>query len=453
MLTDVPQINQKNFKTLVRTAIRCGSNILVIGPSGGGKTIIANEACREEACRLIYINLAVLERTDFQGFPVISDDKKLVSYATPEYLPFADATTRDARNSLEALMTVVDRQENPAVAKFVDDKLADLKSKDAARVIRSAAPLLAGADKTVIKEMENVIKTMAADVKSDEAIVFLFDEVDKAATETTQTLLELLQFGSINGRKLNVKACILTGNLPDEHAHSSQISHAISKRCSTYRMDIDFGIWRDWAFKNGVHDHVIQFLSNEPGLIYKGVPDGDVTAYALPSPRTWVAAGEMLKVMDEDSFFDKMSDEQKLDLKFSVIAGNVGATAAAKFRTWFNHYRKWDHAINELVENGKNPDLSKASAQEHLIVAIAACSRVYSELKPKNDKRIADVTKHVYKWLASENYDVQHAAVRISFGGDFDTCHKYKLTGIGEFVAIFKGLKEKFKDYNSDLAG
>lgn len=454
MLTNVRVINQKQFKAITKFAIRAGGNVLVLGPSGGGKTIITKEAAAEENCRMIYINLSVLERTDFQGFPVISEDRSLVSYATPDFLPFADTATRDEKASLEKFKASLafDDKENKDVLKFIENRLVDLKTKEDALALKAVAPYVQKAPAVALKRIKELATAAQSILKDDEPIVFLFDEVDKAATETTQTLLEILQFGSINGRKLNVKSCILTGNLPDEHAHTNQISHAISKRGTSYVLDLDFNMWREWAFKHGVHDHIIQFLSTEPKFLYQKAPDGDPTAYALPSPRTWTEAAKQLQVFDTDKEFSRMSEDKALAFKMDILAGHVGDGAAAKFRTWFQYYRRFDPAINDLVEHGKHPDVSKLQAEEQLILAIAACSKVYAELKPNNKKRIESVTKNVYDWLGTIHPDMQMGAVRLSFGGDWDNCHKYDLPKIPEFVKVFKGIKKKMGDWDADIS-
>lgn len=454
MLTDVSVINQKMFKAITKFAMRHSDNILVLGPSGGGKTIITQEAAIEEKARLVYINLSVLERTDFQGFPVISNDKTLVSYATPDFLPFADTSTRDERAVLERLMKAIDSNDknNKPLIQFAETRLGELKQKEDAQAIMAATPFIAASSKDVVARFQDLLKTANKWADNDIPVVFLFDEVDKAATETTQTLLELLQFNSINGRKLNVRACILTGNLPDEHAHTNQISHAISKRCKSFKLEIDFNQWREWAFKHEVHDHVIQYLSSEPGMIHKVAPDGDPTAYALPSPRTWTEAGRALTYFDTDPNLSKLPDDQLLAFKFKMVAGNVGDGAATKFKNWYQYYRRFDPAINALIEKGVMPNISNLQAQEILIMAISACSRVYTELKPNNAKRIKPITQHVYKWMQTLQPDTQMGAIRLSFGGDWENCHKYGLSNIPEFVIVFKNIKKKLGDWESDLS-
>ena len=455
MLTNVREINQKEFKSMAKFAIRNGGNIMVLGPSGGGKTIITKEAAAEEKCNMIYINLSVLERTDFQGFPVISDDRSLVSYATPDFLPFADTDIRDERNALIAFRDSLSEKDkkNGDVLSFIGHRLEELQEKQNARALVNAAPYIRKAPKSALDRIKELATVAQNNLGTDEPIVFLFDEVDKAATETTQTLLEVLQFGSVNGRKLNMKAAILTGNLPDEHAHTNQISHAISKRCLSFKMNLDFNMWREWAFKHDVYDHIIQFLSTDPKYLYQSAPDGDPTAYALPSPRTWTTAAQHLKAFDEDSDFRRLGEESALKFKMDILAGHVGDAATSKFRTWYQYYRRFDPAINALVEHGTHPDISKLKAEEILVMSIAACSRVYAELKPKNNKkRIETVTKNVYSWLGTLNPDMQMGAVRLSFGGDWENCHKYNLPSIPEFVKVFKGIKQKMGDWEVDLS-
>jgi len=443
MLTDVPVTNQKGLARIFRFGIRDGRNIMVLGPSGGGKTFISVDITHQEGCRLVYINLAVLERTDFQGFPVISEDKSLVSYATPDFLPFANTNERDERAALEDLLPLV--QENRDLTGEISKRLVAVDLQTQARKMANAMPFLSEGAQKSLKPM---LKKMIANLPEGKPIVFLFDEVDKAASETMQTLLEFLQFHSINGRKLNIKACLLTGNLPDEHAASQQISHAITKRCKTYKLELDFNQWREWAYGHCVHDLVIGFLTANPDMLHKGPPDGDPTAYALPSPRTWTDASDSLWALEKDELFLQLPHDELEGLQKLLIAGSVGDMAAIKFVNWFKYYRKMDPVVEALLEKGKLPDSKKLNAQELFICALSACSRVYRELKPKNEDKIKRYCKNVYKWIGTLSVDIQMGASRMAFGGDFDNIQKYRLSEIDEFSNVFKNIKKTMQQHN-----
>jgi len=439
MLTDVPVIDQKSLGRIFRVGIREGKNIMILGPSGGGKTFIAVDIAHSEGCRLVYINLAVLERTDFQGFPVISQDKTLVSYATPDFLPFADTNERDEKNALENLSTILNDAKDKNIMGEIDKRLNAVEYRRQARIIANAMPYLSEGSQ---KSLKPYLNKVLANLPEGKPIVFLFDEVDKAASETMQTLLEFLQFRSINGRKLDIKACLLTGNLPDEHAASQQISHAITKRCKSYKLQLDFNQWREWAYGHAVHDLVVGFLTANPDFLHKTPPDGDPTAYALPSPRTWTDVSDSLWALEKDNQFQKLNGEELAGLQKLLIAGSVGDTAAIKFVNWFKYYRKMDPVVEALLEKGKMPDQKKLDAQELFICALSACSRVYRELKPKNEDKIKKYAKNVYKWIGSLSVDIQMGASRMAFGGDFDNIQKYRLSEIDEFSNVFKHIKK-----------
>jgi hypothetical protein len=334
---------------------------------------------------------------------------------------------------------------------WIDSRLDELNKKDQAKALHGASQYLLQAPKTVLDNFSKMAADVKDLIKEDMPTVFLIDEVDKAATETTATLLELLQFRSINGRKLNIRSAILTGNLPDEHAHTNQISHAISKRCQSYRLGLDFNIWREWAYKNGINDHIIQFLSNKPELLHQKATDGDNTAYALPSPRTWTDGAKALDLFERDPVFQSMSEEKALEFKMAILAGSVGESAAANFRSWFQTYRRFDPLIQDLVISGKHPDISSASAQDILVMAISACSRVYAELKP-NNKRLFPVTRNVYSWIGTLTPEAQMGAVRISFGQDWNNCQKFGLPKCEEFAKVFRELNDKFKAWDCRIS-
>lgn len=453
MLTDVPTIDQKTFKTVCRLAMRNGGNVLVFGPSGSGKTFIAQQAAEEEGYELIYINLSVLERTDFQGFPVISEDKSVVSYASPNFMPFVDSSTKDEIQALErfneSIAGLNSKKGTDHIVGWIKQRTQQLQEKQFAENILNASRWVNNSNNdSVKKQFKLLMNQIEPTLSPNKKKIFCFDEVDKALTETNQTLLELLQFSSINARKLNIKACILTGNLPDEHAHTNQISHAISKRCRTFKLQIDFQQWRDWAFKNKVHTNIVQFLSQEPTMIYKTASD-DVTAYALPSPRTWTDAGEALNAFESDPYLASMSDESADEIMYSLVAGCVGEQAAIKFVNWYKHYRILDPIVNELIETGKHPDLTNRSGQEVLIMAISACSKAFSELRPKNSERIKKVYTNVYSWMDVLPPDVQIGAVRLSFGGDFNIVKEHSLTEIDMFMKIINDLAVKFNHCNA----
>lgn len=458
MLQDVPVIDQSKMMSVFRYGIKSESNILILGPSGGGKTHMAFQVIEEMGCRPVYINMAVLERTDFQGMPVISQDKSQVHYASADFLPFEDIKVMQAKKALNTVLAWAKKSEDKfnnkaEIVSILESELEILDSAEEVFELQKASHHLNSNNLSVIK---NKIKDIKTESSKQIPLVFMFDEVDKAISEVLQTLLEFLQFHSINGRKMNIKSCILTGNLPDEHAHTNQISHAITKRCMTFKLELDFTQWRTWAIDNGISHLVTGFLTQHSSFLYKTAEDE--TAYALPSPRTWAEASKALSILENDSF--GFSGEAKEQFRIILMSGCIGSTAAIQFNNWHKHYHELDPVINALLERGifpenqPNDDTKKLSTEDIFICALSACSRIEDNLKPDNVELYTKYIKHTFNWFATLPTDVQIGSIRMIFGNNFDESKgqkgiikQYKLAEIPEFTKVFVDITKNLKEH------
>jgi hypothetical protein len=460
MLTDVPEINQNQFMDVLRYTIDNASNTIVLGPSGGGKTEMCFSIIKEKKCQGIYINMAVLERTDFQGMPVISADKLSVNYATPEFLPFADVKLRSKKDALNMVLSWVRKQtptkdigmKKEEALSLLQQELANIEDIEEIEQLKKATNYLSISAFDGLKENFNSVKP---EQENDVPIVIIFDEVDKAITEVLQTLLEFLQFRAINGRKLNIRSCFLTCNLPDEHAHTNELSHAITKRCLTFKLHIDFDIWKAWAVKNQISPLIIGFLTQNSNYLHKGPPDGDTTAYALPSPRTWTEANKVVKYFESERHAN--SSALLEDLRIKLLSGAVGETAAVQFNTWLNHYHTLDPFINDLMEHGTYPTTTRPDmlTSDIFICALSACAKLEAALKPENRPQIEKYVKNAFNWFETLQSDVQIGAIRMVFGGNFDNSkghegiiQKHDLAKIPEFVKVFISIKKNLDEWD-----
>lgn len=448
MLTDVPEISQKAYKNILDFSIKHGGNVLVIGPSGSGKTEIAMQAAEEAGCDLIYINLSVLERVDLQGFPSPSDDKQTVQYAAPNYLKFTDLALKEELNIICDILPEIPEDTNKNIKKYLESRYAELSKCIKKSKLESGKIIFKDSD--LLKSYEKYINSININ-NEEKKYIFIFDEVDKAATETTQTLLEILQFHSINGRKLNIKTCILTGNMPDEHAFSNEISHAITKRCKTYKMNINFNVWKRWALDNNINESVVDFLTSNPEFLYKKAPDGDSTAYALASPRTWVYAANDIDKLNK---LEGLTNKELKILQRNIISGFVGTTAAQKFITWEEYYRDLAPIGEKIIEEGWCPTVTELGAehqidsQQIMTLAYMVTSKAYYLLNPETPKEYLEkCIKNIYSWIGTLDSEIKLASVRASFAGDWKKAYEYKLSSIPEFAKIFTDLQEKSKKY------
>lgn len=241
-------------------------------------------------------------------------------------------------------------------------------------------------------------------------VVVLLDEIDKAKDELQNPLLELLQFRTVNGRKLNIKAVIATGNLPDDHSFSRPLSHALTNRCMVYKIRHDFDTWQKWAVAHRINSLIVGFLFRNMDMLSSKPIEGDITAYCRPSPRAWSMAGQVLDTTANAS----------INTQQNLIAGYVGNTAAVKFAVWLEHYRHIAPAVDALMKNGEQPNTENMAPDRALVFAIMACNelrkaidvnKTAAEVK-KNTAAVTKMAVHLFTWLSAIPTDYAIAAVR-----------------------------------------
>jgi len=330
MLTDIQEIQQDGAMEVADFTIACGSNLVIFGDAGSGKTEISMQRAKAAGRHGIYLNLSVIEAPDLMGLMERTPDGK-TRYCIP-------------------------------------DKFRRLSER------RSDA---------------------------DDGDVLIVDELDKARPELQNPMLELFQYRSINGEKLNIKAIIATGNLPDENAFSQPVSHALTNRCQVYKMSAHFDPWMKWAVDNNVNGLVVGFLSRNAHLLITKPPKADETAYLHGTPRAWTNAARALdQAKDRDVAFQAR-----------LVAGYVGMALAAQFHVWLEHSRHIQPAVDALVQHGTHPTIKDSDGLERLFIfGIAGASAIMQsaqkveagKMEPKELRRIVSNVMGWMKGVPSE---------------------------------------------------
>jgi len=273
----------------------------------------------------------------------------------------------------------------------------------------------------------------------DKPIVLLVDEADKAKPELQNPMLELFQFRSVNGTKLDIHAVVATGNLPDENAFSQSMSHALMNRCGVYRVTHAFDPWQEWAVTANVNPLVIGFLSSNPEFLLQPPPDGDDTAYCHPSPRAWtLAAHDMDAAPDADVNFQTL-----------LVSARVGQPVAVKFQVWLEHYRFVEPMIRALVEKGEAPNLRDSTLDRIFVCAISGveaiareCRKTPTEAKAKKaqQERIRKVTENVMNWVKDLPSEIQIGALKSTL--TMDIIKENSLFTIKPFMSAYVKIRK-----------
>jgi len=263
--------------------------------------------------------------------------------------------------------------------------------------------------------------------------ILLFDEIDKCSPEVTAPLLEILQFKKINGKSINVAACVLTGNLYNEGAYSNLISTAIMDRGAKYILDFNFDKWVDWAKLNGVHDLILGFLRANPEFACGKVEE---TQQASPSPRAWTLASEALLKAKELKIVD-------IETVSQIISGFVGREAGLKFEFWYNYFRRFEPFIHSLIETGEmNFAYNELIPTEKMVFVVSACyfakQKLFKETKKNKFYSLENLCSFFIKYKV--DYELQVMGLYNSFS--FDFIAKNKLYSCKMFFDLFTKISD-----------
>jgi MoxR-like ATPases len=266
--------------------------------------------------------------------------------------------------------------------------------------------------------------------------IILFDEVDKAPPEVTAPLLEILQFRAINGTPINVAGCILTGNLSNEGAYSNQISSALLDRGAKYILSFNFEKWIDWAKINSVHDLILGFLRSNPEFACGKLED---SCYASPSPRGWTMASEALI---------KARDLKIIDIETitQIVSGFVGNEAGIRFKIWYEHYRKFEPFIHNLIEAGSmsfNFHELEPTAKVVFVIGVCHYAKQKSLSEPARSKNRFVYLENLCKFFINHKVDHELQVMGLYNSFDFDMIAKHKLYACKEFFDLFTRITEK----------
>lgn len=288
--------------------------------------------------------------------------------------------------------------------------------------------------------------------KNAQEVILVVDEIDKAKDEVQNPMLELFQFRSINGRKLNIKSIVATGNLPNEHAKSRIISWALANRCNIYRVGCDYENWRKWAVAEGINPLIVGFLGQRSDLLLKPNESGDPTAYCHPSPRSWTLAArdidkfakynlkypELFKLdPDDDNGKDPVVEFQSM-----LVAGRVGIQAAIDFKIWLKFYRVLGPDINALINFGTFPNPEGMTLDHVMVFGISSIDALNKACKADDTVKVEHIINNVFPWLLSNQVtpDQCFAALKSSLSNDF--VHTHDLLAFQLFEDVFDKIGE-----------
>lgn len=227
-------------------------------------------------------------------------------------------------------------------------------------------------------------------MEGDKPCVLLLDEIDKAETELNGPLLELLQDGTINGRKLpNLHSVIMTGNLIAEGGNKP--IPPLLDRGEKYLVEVLPDHWLEWAGSKEarIHPSITAFIKDHPDCLYGDVDAGELIADE--SPRGWHNSSNLLNFGEANGWNNKL-----LAMK---VSGCIGKRSGLKYNVYFEHYQVLLPLVERIMKGETLKDWNKLEPGRQCVAAMLVCSRFARELDRLKTGEFPVITKHIARFL------------------------------------------------------
>lgn len=191
-------------------------------------------------------------------------------------------------------------------------------------------------------------------------IYWFLDEFNRGSNGVQSELMNLVLQRQINSLKLPKQVKIIIAENPDSTMNGFEDSEysvfssdsAIKDRTTRIVMDANVSDWLLWAkskneqAQQNINSAVIKYIENNQNMLIINNSDDDIN----PTPRAWKRVSDII----ENPKYEKVS----YDIKFDLIAGNVGSEVASNFLYFIKNY------FNSLsIDQLFNDDFSKVLKQ------------------------------------------------------------------------------------------
>jgi len=173
-----------------------------------------------------------------------------------------------------------------------------------------------------------------------EGILFL-DEINCLSETLAPAMLLFLQYKSFGNRRLPEGWVIVTaGNPPQYNKSVKEFDVATLDRLKCFSVEEDFGIWKSYAYQNGIHAAIITFLEINPEWFYSIRTTVDGVQYV--TARGWEDLSQAVCVYEKKHF------EVNKNLILQYI---TDTEIAGKFSIYYDLFKKYktDYKVEDIL--------------------------------------------------------------------------------------------------------
>jgi len=184
-----------------------------------------------------------------------------------------------------------------------------------------------------------VYRVMEASGKR-EGILFL-DEINCLSETLAPAMLLFLQYKTFGNQRLPQGWVIVTaGNPPQYNKSVKEFDVATLDRLKCFAIEEDFGVWKSYAYQNGIHASIITFLEINPEWFYSIRTTVDGVQYV--TARGWEDLSMTIGIYEKKCF----NVDKRLIMQYIT-----DTEIAGKFGIYYDLFKKYksDYKVEDIL--------------------------------------------------------------------------------------------------------
>ncbi len=211
-------------------------------------------------------------------------------------------------------------------------------------------------------------------------ILFL-DEINCVSETLTPIMLQFLQYKIFGRHRVpNGWIVVTAGNPPEYNDSVREFDMATWDRLKRIDVEPEFGCWKEYAYKTGVHPAVLSYLEIKKDNFYK--VESTVDGKSFVTARGW----------DDLSRIIKVYEQCKIEVDKKLIAQYLqDAKIASDFATYYELFNKYraDYRIEDILAGKASEDIKNRARSARFDERLALIGLLLDSV----NNNIADVMK------------------------------------------------------------
>lgn len=217
--------------------------------------------------------------------------------------------------------------------------------------------------------------------RSGDGILFL-DELNSAAPSVQASAYQLILDRKVGEYELpSGWSIVAAGNREGDRGVTYKMPLPLANRFVHLDMEVNVDDWREWAYKKGIDERIISYISFKNEHLFKFDAKSDAKTFA--TPRSWEYVDSILKSALE------------ADVMLDVISGAVGKEVAVGFLSFIKVMQRLPD-IDAILESGEGEYSNEVDVLYALSTGV-----VSKYLKDRDDKKLDNILSYTLK-LKSE---------------------------------------------------